>query len=91
MNFISDSDVWESCPKQWLWIYDKLIVAQHENVISGPAGVSVIKPDWYIVRPITNIRMMGRNAKKCWLEPGDDKNVPDGFFGVKYSQEIISV
>jgi hypothetical protein len=80
MNFISDSDVWESCPKQWLWIYDKLIVAQHENVISGPAGVSVIKPDWYIVRPITNIRMMGRNAKKCWLEPGDDKNVPDGFF-----------
>lgn len=80
MNFISDSDVWESCPKQWLWIYDKLIVARHENVISGPAGVSVIKPDWYIVRPITNIRMMGRNAKKCWLEPGDDKNVPDGFF-----------
>ena len=80
MKFISDCDVWQSCPKNWLWIYDKLIVAQHEQIISGPAGVSVPQADWYIVRPISNIRMMGRGARKCWLEPGDDANVPDGYF-----------
>jgi hypothetical protein len=34
----------------------------------------------YIVRPITNIRMMGRGAQRLWLEPGDDHSVPDGYF-----------
>jgi hypothetical protein len=80
MQFISDCDVWTSCPTEWLWIYDKLVVAQHENIISGPAGVSVPQAGWYIVRPISNIRMMGRGTKKCWLELGDDDSVPDGYF-----------
>jgi len=80
MNFVSDCDVWESVPHEWKWIYDKLIVAKQQNIVSGPAGVSVPNPGWYIVRPITNIRMMGRGAKKCWLDVGDDSNVPDGFF-----------
>jgi len=80
MQFISDCDVWTSCPTEWLWIYDKLVVAQHEHIISGPAGVSVPQAGWYIVRPISNIRMMGRGTKKCWLELGDDDSVPDGYF-----------
>jgi hypothetical protein len=80
MKFVNDCDVWGSCPTPWLWIYDKVIVAQYENIISGPAGVSVPWAGQYIVRPITNIRMMGRGAKKCWLVPGDDDNVLDGSF-----------
>ena len=80
MQFISDCDVWTSCPTEWLWIYDKLVVAQHEHIISGPAGVSVPQAGWYIVRPISNIRMMGRGTKKCWLELGNDNSVPDGYF-----------
>jgi hypothetical protein len=80
MQFVSDCDVWGTCPLTWLWIYDKVIVAQHEKIASGPAGISVPAAGWYLVRPITNIRMMSRGAKKCWLEPGDDANVPDGFF-----------
>ena len=80
MQFISDCDVWTSCPTEWLWIYDKLVVSQHEHIISGPAGVSVPQAGWYIVRPISNIRMMGRGTKKCWLELGDDDSVPDGYF-----------
>jgi len=80
MQFISDCDVWTSCPTEWLWIYDKLVVAQHEHIISGPGGVSVPQAGWYIVRPISNIRMMGRGTKKCWLELGDDNSVPDGYF-----------
>jgi hypothetical protein len=80
MQFVSDCDVWPTCPREWLWIYDKLIVAQYERVVSGPAGVSVPNQGQYIVRPITNIRMMGRGAKLCWLELGDDTQVPDGYF-----------
>lgn len=80
MQFVSDCDVWASCPPDWLWIYDKLIVAQYEHVVSGPAGVSVPVAGWYIMRPISNIRMMGRGSKRCWLETGDDMQVPDGYF-----------
>jgi hypothetical protein len=80
MKFVNDCDVWNSVPLEWMWIYDKLIVARQQDIVSGPAGVSVPSAGWYVVRPITNIRMMGRGAKKAWLELGDDGNVPDGFF-----------
>jgi hypothetical protein len=80
MQFISDCDVYDSCPPQWLWIYDKLIVARRQGISAAPAGISVPAAGEYIVRPITNIRMMGRGAQRLWLEPGDDHSVPDGYF-----------
>jgi hypothetical protein len=80
MNYVNDSDVWGSVPLEWRWIYDKLVVAGYESVLAGPAGISVPRAGWYIVRPITNIRMMSRGASTVWLEPGDDYNVPDGYF-----------
>ena len=80
MQFISDRDVYDSCPAQWLWIYDKLIVARRQGISAAPAGISVPAAGEYIVRPITNIRMMGRGAQRLWLEPGDDHSVPDGYF-----------
>jgi hypothetical protein len=80
MQFVSDCDVYDSCPPQWLWIYDKLIVARRQGIRAAPAGISVPAAGEYIVRPITNIRMMGRGAQRLWLEPGDDHSVPDGYF-----------
>jgi hypothetical protein len=80
MQFISDCDVYDSCPPQWLWVYDKLIVARRQGIRAAPAGISVPTAGEYIVRPITNIRMMGRGAQRLWLEPGDDHSVPDGYF-----------
>jgi hypothetical protein len=80
MQFVSDCDVYDSCPPQWLWIYDKLIVARRQGIRAAPAGISVPTAGEYIVRPITNIRMMGRGAQRLWLEPGDDHSVPDGYF-----------
>jgi hypothetical protein len=71
MEFISDKDVWESCPRDYLWIYDKLILAKKLNYSAGPAGLPVPEPNWYIIRPITNLRMMSRGARKIWLEPKD--------------------
>ena len=80
MQYINDSDVWSQCPIEYLWIYDKLIVARKQGILAAPAGIPVPMPATYIVRPITNIRMMSRGASKQWLTPQDDDSVPDGYF-----------
>jgi hypothetical protein len=80
MQFIGDADVWSQCPTEYLWIYDKLIVARKQGILAAPAGISVPTPATYIVRPITNIRMMSRGASKQWLIPEDTDLVPDGYF-----------
>ena len=84
MMYVDDKDVWASCPTEYLWIYDKLILARKNGYTAGPAGIPVPKPDWYIVRPITNIRMMSRGAQKQWLTPDDTDSVPDGYFWAEW-------
>ena len=86
MQFISDSDVWSQCPRDYLWIYDKLIVACQQGIAAGPAGIPVPCDGEYCVRPITNIRMMGRGASKVFMQRGDDHTVPDGFFWSEWLQ-----
>lgn len=78
--FIDDKDVWDTCKPDDLWIYDKAIVAKKQGLKAAPAGVPVSEPGWYIVRPITNLRMMSRGAKKTWLTPETADEVPDGYF-----------
>ena len=78
--FIDDKDVWSQCPTDYLWIYDKLILARKLGHLAAPAGIAVPRAAWYIVRPITNIRMMSRGAKKVWLTSEDTDLVPDGHF-----------
>jgi hypothetical protein len=77
---IDDANAWSQCPAEWVWIYDKLVIAQRQGILSGPAGVPVTEPGWYIIRPITNIRMMGRGAHRIYLQPGNEDVVPDGYF-----------
>lgn len=78
-TLVDDRDVWGNVHPDDLWIYDKLIVARKAGHLAGPAGVPVPKAAHYIVRPITNIRMMSRGASIQWLTPEDD-TVPDGYF-----------
>jgi hypothetical protein len=80
MLFVSDRDVYDSCPVDWLWIFDKLIIARKQGILAAPAGIPVPRSAEYIIRPITNIRMMGRGARRMWIQAGDDEPVPDGFF-----------
>jgi hypothetical protein len=79
MEQIDDRDVWGRVHPDDLWIYDKLIVARKAGHLAGPAGIRVPRAAHYIVRPITNIRMMSRGASIQWLTPDDD-TVPDGYF-----------
>lgn len=76
---VDDKDVWGNVHPDDLWIYDKLIVAKKAGYSAGPAGVPVPRADWYIVRPITNIRMMSKGASRMFLTPNED-TVPDGYF-----------
>lgn len=78
--FVDDKDVWSKCYPDDLWIYDKVIVAKKQGIKAAPAGIPVPEEGWYIVRPITNLRMMSRGATKIWLTPQDTDKVPDGFF-----------
>lgn len=78
--YIDDKDVWSQCPVEYLWIYDKLILARKLGYLAGPAGLAVPHAGQYIIRPITNIRMMSRGASKQWLTPENTDLVPDGSF-----------
>jgi hypothetical protein len=80
MEFVSDCDVWSQCPSDWLWIYDKVIIARKQHLLAAPAGIPVPRDGEYIIRPITNLRMMGRGAKLMFIHKGNDAVVPDGFF-----------
>ena len=86
MLSVSDRDVYDSCPPDWLWIFDKLIIARKQGILAAPAGIPVPRSAEYIVRPITSIRMMGRGAQRMWIQAGDDEPVPDGFF---WSETLI--
>lgn len=77
---IDDKDVWTSIHPNDLWIYDKLILAKQLGYSAGPAGLPVPTAGWYIVRPITNLRMMSQGATKQWLTPGNTDAVPNGYF-----------
>lgn len=81
---VSDVDVWATVPVQHLWIYDRLILARRMGYQAGPAGVPVPEANWYIIKPITNIRMMARGAERRWLTPDDTDSVPDGSFWMSY-------
>ena len=103
LETIDDASTWHACPVSWLWIYDKVIVARKQNILAAPAGIPVPHEGWYVVRPITNIRMMGRGARKMYLRPGDEDLVPDGYFwsefllgdhvsvDYRYGQQMIAV
>jgi hypothetical protein len=80
LQLIDDLDVWPQCPTDWLWVYDKLIVARKQNIQAGPAGIPVPCDGDYVVRPITNIRMMSRGASIQRLTQSNPDAVPDGYF-----------
>lgn len=80
LQLIDDLDVWPQCPTDWLWVYDKLIVARKQNILAGPAGIPVPCDGDYVVRPITNIRMMSRGASIQRLTQSNSDAVPDGYF-----------
>lgn len=60
---------WNQIHFQDLWIYNKLYLSRFLGYICGPFGTSVLKPDYYIIRPSINLMGMGRSARKRFIFP----------------------
>lgn len=76
---MDDCDVWKFIDGEDAWIYDKLILSKRLGYRCGPAGVVPEEVGDYIVRPISNYRMMGRGSSIVHIEAGQDI-IPDGHF-----------
>lgn len=76
---MDDCDVWKFIDGEDAWIYDKLILSKRLGYRCGPAGVAPDASGDYIVRPISNYRMMGRGSSVMHIEAGQDV-IPDGCF-----------
>lgn len=79
MESMNDCDVWKFIEAQDAWIYDKLILSRLLGYKCGPAGVAPDQSGDYIVRPISNYRMMGKGSQIMHIEAGQDV-IPDGHF-----------
>lgn len=70
---------WLNCNEEHLWLFDKLLLSHRLGYNCGPVGVRVPTPGHYIVRPITNIRGMGIDTQRVYLEE-DTEHLPSGHF-----------
>ena len=102
MQLVDDKDFWITTDNDDLWLFDKLILSKKLGYTCGPAGLAPPIENNYIVRPITNIRMMGRNATIKYLTP-IEYDIPDGYFWCEmfkgrhlsfdyhYGQQVLAV
>jgi hypothetical protein len=76
---IDEDEVWLKADPEDLWVMDKLIIARMCHHVSGPVGMDVPTPGWYIVRPCVNMIGLGLGAKMFWLTKSTD-HLPIGHF-----------
>jgi len=82
---------WVSTHPYDLWIYNKLQVSRVLGYECGPAGLTVPRPDFYIVRPCINFMGMSRNARIEYLENDTEHLHPSEFWCEIFEGEHISV
>lgn len=76
---IAEDNFWEQSNINNIWIYDKLILSKKLGYTCGPIGINVPKPNFYIVRPVTNILGMGQNTHVYFIEKSTN-HLPIGTF-----------
>lgn len=75
----AENKVWKTVDPDDLWVLDKLILSRKFYYNSGPAGLDVPKPGYYMVRPCVNMLGLGLGAEKMWLNKTTN-HLPLGFF-----------
>lgn len=91
-----DHETYVLYPHHRKW-FNKLWFSETMGYACGPAGVGPIKSGWYITRPIMNIRGMGIDAKRVYIEQDDLSTVRPGEFwcewfdGKQYSVDFYRV
>lgn len=91
MYFFECDDEWNTIHSEDLWVYDKLFLSRLLGYTCGPVGTTVPKPDFYIVRPVTNFLGMGRFARKEWIENYTDMFHPGEFWCEIFTGDHLSV
>lgn len=71
--------VWSTIDPDDIWILDKLILSRKMYYNSGPVGLDVPHPGFYIVRPCVNMMGLGLGAQRVWIEK-DTCDLPVGHF-----------
>ena len=91
MYFSESSEEWNFIHNEDLWVYNKLFLSRVLEYNCGPAGVSVPRPGFYIVRPSMNILGMGRFSRIEYLENNTEHLHPSEFWCEVFEGEHLSV
>jgi hypothetical protein len=91
MYYLEPDEEWNNINPSDLWVYNKLFISRVLGYTCGPAGTTVPKPDFYIVRPSINLLGMGRFARKEWIEKDTDIFHPAEFWCEIFEGEHLSV
>lgn len=91
MYLLECDDEWNHIQPEDLWVYNKLFLSRVLGYTCGPAGTTVPKPDFYIVRPSFNLLGMSRFARKEWIKNTTDDMHPSEFWCEIFEGEHLSV
>jgi hypothetical protein len=87
----NDFEAWDKADKEDIWVFDKLIVARKAGHICGPRGMDVPKPNFYMVKPVTNFKGMGLYARKVFIEKDTSALHPGEFWCEFFEGEHLSI
>ena len=88
---MTEEEQWISIDPQDMWVLDKLIVARMMGHVAGPVGISVPRPDWYVVRPAVNALGLGIGAERRWLTGNTDTLTPGHFWCEWFEGRHLSI
>ena len=91
MYCLDVDDEWNHIHPLDLWVYNKLFLSRVLGYTCGPAGSTVPKSDFYIVRPSFNLLGMGRFARKEWIENNTEHLHPSEFWCEIFEGDHLSV
>lgn len=89
--FLDVDDEWNQIHPKDIWAYNKLSLSRLLGYTCGPAGTTVPKTDFYIVRPCINLLGMGRFARKEWIEKDTEHFHPSEFWCEIFQGPHLSV
>ena len=91
MDDHAEDIVWKTVDPDDLWVLDKLILSRKLGYTSGPVGLDVPQPGYYIVRPCVNMLGLGLGAQRVRLI-NETTHLPVGHFWCEwFSGRHISV
>lgn len=87
----TDTEAWSLARPEDCWVFNKLCVARMAGVVCGLREIRVPKPNYYLVRPVTNLSGCGLGALKLWIDDFAYDLHPGEFWSEFLEGEHISI